>query len=211
MYCDKASLGGGWLRIHYKTGAQQCTPFRMDSAQIQCLLEKKNFDFAVSSDINTVNSGQYSWILSNASLSTTEGLGDVYHVFEQVSNCNGPDGTPWTNNYTNGYLYVVGKLGTLGTWSRMWVGCPTKQWTDINEKTSFRIGGVGPADKSEFIHTSCARYRYETDYSVTSKWNTDNVRAMWIRVWLLHPLIDRVCANFLYLQFNNLEVLGLWF
>ncbi len=181
VYCDKTTLGGGWLRIHYKTGAEQCTPFHMDSAQIKCLLENKKFDFAVSSDVNTLNSGQYSWTLSNASIRATDGPGDVYQVFEQVSNCNGPDGTPWTNDYANGYLYVTGKLGTLGTWSRMWEGCDWRQWANISEKRSFRVGG-SPNHVSEFIHTSCNGYRYDTDYSITSKWNTNNVRAMWIKV-----------------------------
>ncbi len=185
VYCDKKTLGGGWVRLHYKTGAQQCTPFRIDAEQLKCLLENKKFDFAVSSDINTVNSGEYSWTLSNAWLRATDGIGNIYQALEQVSNCNGPDGTPWTNNYANGYLFVNGTLGTLGTWSRMRTGCMCAgcdgPWSYINEKRSFRMGG-GSAHESEIIHTVCNGYRYDTDFSVTSKWNTDNVRAMWIRV-----------------------------
>ncbi|XP_013398389.1 uncharacterized protein LOC106164894 [Lingula anatina] len=197
VFCDQETDGGGWLRLYYKSGPATCHSypgFKWTSDLVNSMGVYQGISqLAVSDSEQTVNSSG-SWVLENAKWNRfvacdankvcSQGALEAQYGFSgddviaNLANCRTPTNSSWSQAYTGGYAFVAGRLATFGTWSRMHYGCNT--WVNVGDNTTFRFGG-GVHHSGEFVHTSCNDYYPNQRNSVTSKWNTDNVRVIWIR------------------------------
>ena len=68
----------------------------------------------------------------------------------------------------------------MGNWTEMFRGC---EWTaNLGEVIELRIGGR-ERHQGEFIHSVCNNYKIDKPdvVTITSLWDTDNTRVMWVR------------------------------
>lgn len=177
VYCDMESDGWGWTRLYYKSGKETCIN---DGISYNKFMIEKLFtkDIAVSDNIETLQS-EGSWILHDVDFKNKEF--DFLNM-TNVANCKAPNWEVWTNEYTGGYVLLSGILGTMWKWENMFYGC--NEYKKISEPTNFRIGGVVKSDGTkilwEFIHGICDNYS-DKDNSITSRWDWDNTRVIWVR------------------------------
>lgn len=184
VYCDMVSDGGWWTRLYYKSWAETC--FNDENKYTTDMITKLfTKDFAVSDKLTTLTS-EGSWILNDVDFKNKD---FDFSKFAKVTNCKGPDGTEWSTEYWNNYKYenkvadktwsieISWDLETLWTWNEMFYWCTStkKTW----EKVVFRIWGF-ELTKWLFIHWACHNYSLDNN-SITSLWNWDNIRVMWVR------------------------------
>ncbi|XP_066264138.1 uncharacterized protein [Branchiostoma lanceolatum] len=195
VYCDQTTLGGGWMRFYYKDGPNTCHNYQ-GITWTGCIIDKIGAtDFLVSDDITTGNTDQ-SWLFRgfglkslvcyNSPCSSYATLEDLYGIntlqgVANLGNCRTPSGSQWSQGYTGSYVFLNGTLETLGSWTKMRVGCNHPYtYAAVGQVTKIRFGG-GPYHSGEFVHSSCNAYAINYQNSITSRWNTNNVRVMWIR------------------------------
>lgn len=180
VYCDMENDGWGWTRLYYKDGKETC--FNDDNNYNSFMIEKLlTQDFAVSDSLETLQS-EGSWILKNIDFTHKD-----YSLTKMtnVANCKTPIWTNWDLDYGNqfdfynreGVIEIKGELSTLWDWETMFYGC--KQYINVGSKSIFRVWGF---DKHTwwFIHGNCNDYITENN-SITSRWNWENTRAIWVR------------------------------
>lgn len=173
VYCDLESDGWWWTRLYYKNGKETCSndENNYNSVVLEKLLTK---DFAVSDNLETLHT-EGSWILKWVDLNYK----DFSSIkFANVANCKTPSGTAWDMWYNNwNYLKLFWTLSTMGTWNQMYYWCNNLKNTW--EKSELRIGwNIG--HESEFIHSACNDYSPKEN-SITSRWDWDNTRVIWVR------------------------------
>ncbi|XP_078701801.1 uncharacterized protein LOC144927883 isoform X3 [Branchiostoma floridae x Branchiostoma belcheri] len=178
VYCDQTTLGGGWMRFYYKAGPNTCHNYPGVTWTGDIMGKINATDFLVSDDVNTANT-ELSWLFRGFE-STSMRVKDTMQALANLGNCRTPSGSQWSQGYTGGYVFIRGTLETLGTWTSMYVGCGLSSTAAVGQVTYVRFGG-GPSHSGEFVHTSCNGYRVNYQNSITSRWNTDNIRVMWIR------------------------------
>ncbi|KAI8496510.1 UDP-glucuronosyltransferase 2A1 [Branchiostoma belcheri] len=178
VYCDQTTLGGGWMRFYYKAGPNTCHNYEGVTWTGPIMGKINATDFLVSDDVNTANT-ELSWLFRGFE-STSMRVKDTMQAFANLGNCRTPSGSQWSQGYTDAYVFVTGTLETLGTWTSMYVGCGHSSTAAVGQVTNIRFGG-GHSHSGEFVHTSCNGYRVNYQNSITSRWNTDNTRVMWIR------------------------------
>lgn len=192
VYCDMESDGWGWTRLYYKNGKETC--FNDENMFTSWAIEKLfTKDFAVSDTLETLQS-EGSWILRGVDFKNEH---FSFEKFANVANCMTPTGTNWSMEYGSQFqfyheengkivfnlddnswlLWITGKLTTLGSWNKMFYGC--NNYKNIWEKTYFKIWGF-QNHTAWFIHSDCNNYSSK-DNSITSRWDWDNTRVMWVR------------------------------
>jgi len=175
VYCDMESDWGGWTRIYYKKWKNTC--FNDENIYSKAIIEKIfTSDFAVSDKTDSLKS-EWSWILKNVLFD------DSWFDFQKMSNvanCKTPAGTPWDMIYDQWYVSIKGTLSTLGSWDKMFFWCDFYK-TIWEEHVVFNIGWWNQYWMTwEFIHTLCNNYSWK-DNSITSRWDWDNTRTIWVR------------------------------
>lgn len=175
VYCDMESDWGWWTRIYYKKWKNTC--FNDENIYSKAIIEKifKN-DFAVSDKTDSLKS-EWSWILKN--IEFTDTLYDSQKL-SNVANCKTPAWTPWDLSYEWGYVSLKWTLSTLGSWQKMFSWCDFYKsvW---EEHVVFNIWWMNQYWMTwEFIHTLCNNYSGK-DNSITSRWDWDNTRVIWVR------------------------------
>lgn len=177
VYCDMESDGWGWTRLYHKDGKETCSNDGMNYNYfiVEKLITK---DFAVSDNLETIQS-EGSWILKDIDLKNKD---FSFQKLANVANCTTPIGTNWNSNYNWGYLFIRGKLQTMADWSEMFYGCKSykKIWDIIDIRMGWTIKEDGLNIAWEFIHGICDDYS-EINHSITSKWDWDNKRVIWVR------------------------------
>jgi hypothetical protein len=118
VYCDQETDGGGWMRLHYKTGGKTCSRLNeWELEDIKCLLNSvQSFDLAVSDSVDTIDREE-SWLYhevpgfymyrrcadgstcERSTVSLASDGYDYYQVVQNVFNCKTPTGTRWDENY----------------------------------------------------------------------------------------------------------------
>lgn len=177
VFCDMESDWWWRTRLYYKKWKNTCYNFdnNYDIETIKNLFTK---DFWVSDSIITIQS-QLSWILNNVNFMHKD---FDYLNFTNVSNCKTPNWEKWNNDYVWWYLNIQWTLSTFWTWNQMFYGC--KSYKNIWDKINFRIWWSINNDwfihNWEFIHWICNDYS-SIDNSITSKWDWDNIRTIWVR------------------------------
>lgn len=193
VYCEMESDWWGRTRLYYKDTKETCkNDDNIFNEQIlQNLLTK---DFAVSDKIETLNS-EWSWVLNNINFNYEN---FDFNKMTNVANCKTPEGSEWSIEYWSQYqfyhkwenwelirrlddsswfLKINWLLSTFWTWEQMFYGC--KKYKNINEMTEFSIWWM-EAHTGWFIHSSCNNYSSK-DNSITSRWDWDNTRVIWVR------------------------------
>lgn len=175
VYCDMESDWGGWTRIYYKKWKNTC--FNDENIYSKAIIEKIfSRDFAVSDKTDSIKS-EWSWILKNIEFS------DVQYDSQKMSNvanCKTPAWTQWDMTYDQWYVSLKGTLSTLGSWQKMFSWCEFYKniW---EEHVVFNIWWMNQYWMTwEFIHTLCNNYSAK-DNSITSRWDWENTRTIWVR------------------------------
>ncbi|XP_078621315.1 uncharacterized protein LOC144887789 [Branchiostoma floridae x Branchiostoma japonicum] len=177
---------------YYKAGPNTCHNYQ-GVTWTEGIMSKVNAtDFLVSDDITTGNTDQ-SWLFSGfkfssracpnykpcVTLESVFGINTMQAV-ANLGNCRTPSGSQWSQNYISAYVSVRGRLETMGGWTTMYVGCDRSSTYTVGQNATIRFGG-NRYHSGEFVHTSCNGYRVNYQNSITSRWNTNNVRVMWMR------------------------------
>ncbi len=175
VYCDMTSDWGWWTRLYYKDWIEKCSnddnyfnPFIIEK-----LLTK---DFAVSDKKETLKS-EWSWILKDIDFNEQW---FSKQKMANVANCNTPNWENWSKDYNKWYLTLKWTLSTMWKWTEMFSGCEfyKKVWEKL---VVFNIWWIDKYWMTwEFIHTLCNNYS-QKDHSITSKWDWDNTRVIWVR------------------------------
>lgn len=179
VYCDMESDGWGWTRLYYKNGKETCINDGMSYNKF--MLEKLfTKDIAVSDNIETLQT-QGSWILHDVDFKNKD---FDYSKMTNVANCKTPLWGVWNMEYwqedengTYSFLMFIWKLQTLWNWKQMFYWCG--KYVDVDGEISLRIWGR-LWHTGEFISSSCNDYS-DKDNSITSRWDWDNTRVIWVR------------------------------
>lgn len=179
VYCDMESDGWGWTRLYYKDWAETCFNDwnKFNSFMIEKLLTK---DFAVSDNKETLQS-EWSWILENTDFKHKD---FSFIKLANVSNCKTPSGEDWSMDYGFDsddwiltFLMFKWNLTTLWDWNSMFFWCwkYVSVWNNVNFRIWWRKWHTW-----EFISSSCSDYTTK-DNSITSRWDWNDIRVIWVR------------------------------
>lgn len=176
-YCDMESDWGWWTRIYYKDKKNVCYNWSItyDEKTLKSLFTK---DFAVSDTLKSLKS-EWSWIIKDINF---KNWNFDFRKMTNVANCKAPNWNSWSNDYTWWFLNIQWKLSTLWTWNEMFYWCHTKKavWNDTILRIWWFINESWAKHEWEFIHWNCNDYN-EKDHSITSRWDWDNTRVIWVR------------------------------
>lgn len=175
VYCDMESDWGWWTRLYYKKWKNTC--HNDENTYSRAIIEKLiTKDFAVSDRTDSINS-QWSWILKNIDFRDKN---FDFQKFANVANCKTPTWTPWDMSYDQWYLSIKWTLSTLWNWSEMFFWCDYTRkvwdtWVTFNIWWTNQYGMTW-----EFIHSLCNNYSWHNN-SITSRWDWENTRTIWVR------------------------------
>lgn len=175
VYCDLESDSGGWTRLYYKNWSQTCSNWDINynSFMIEKIFTK---DFAVSDNLNTLKS-EWSWLLKDVDFKHKD---FNLQKMTNVSNCKTPTWEKWSTTYDKWYLSVIWTLYTMWSWKEMFFGCDYKK-TVWEKFVLFNIWWLDKYNMTwDFIHSLCNNYS-DKDNSITSRWDWDNTRVIWVR------------------------------
>lgn len=173
VYCDMESDGWWWTRLYYKNGKETCLNdwVTYNSFMLEKLFTK---DFAVSDKLETLKS-EWSWILHNIIFDWKK---FTFDKLKNVSNCKTPTNTNWSNSYSEDHLRIYWTLMTLWKWTKMFFWC--WEYKNTGENVILRMWWE-KHNKWDFIHSSCGDYKNNLENSISSRWETENVRVIWVR------------------------------
>jgi len=209
FYADFSKNGEIWIRLNYKNktnvkGTSINFQFKADTTtEFLKIVEKIGW----SDSLNTISREQ-SWILENFSLSSAYlPPENISTYMTNIFNGNSPTGAPFSESYSDGYVYYGGILRTYGSWTSMFYGCG--QSVSVGSLVLFRTGGDNGLYKhlcfGEYIHHKCNDYTIASN-SITSKIGNNNTRVLWAKV-KIQPFIETFYrpvtsrSLFLYLSF----------
>lgn len=175
VYCDMETDWWWWTRLYYKKWKETCfndenyfTRFMIDN-----LLTK---DFAVSDKTSSLQS-EWSWILKNVELKD-----ELYNSQQManLANCKTPTWTNWSSDFSEWYMSIKWTLNTMWTWQEMFFWCDYTRKIG-EEHVIFNMWWINQYWMTwDFIHSLCSNYSTKNN-SITSRWNWDNTRTIWVR------------------------------
>lgn len=176
-YCDMDSNWGWWTRIYYKIWKNMCLNWSINY-ELDTIKNIFTKDFAVSDNLKSLNS-EWSWLINNVNF---ENKNFDYEKIKNIINCKAPNWEKWTSDYIWWFVNIQWKLSTMWKWKDMFYWCNTKKtlWDDTVLRIWWFVNEKWAVHKWEFIHWTCNDYT-EKDNSITSKWDWDNTRVIWVR------------------------------